>query len=86
MAGCNSANNLRTPRNSDKSSRRLAGEGVHVYVPRGDEEYAMAVGLRMLVQRRLVERREGGWAPAPGEEPVLRYYAASLTRSPRQAA
>lgn len=67
-------------------ARRLAAEGVRVYVPRGDEEYAMTVGLRMLVQRRLVVEAGGGWAVARGEEPVLRYYAASLARSPRQAA
>jgi len=66
--------------------RRLAGEGVHVYLPRGDEEYAMAVGLRMLVQRRIVEERDGGWTAVSGEEPLLRYYAAALARSPRQAA
>ena len=58
--------------------RRLAAEGAQVYLPRADEEYAAAVGLRMLTLRRLVEERDGGWAPAPGEEPLLRYYAASI--------
>jgi glycerol-3-phosphate O-acyltransferase len=63
---------------------RLEGAGAHVYVPRDDEEYAVAVGLRTLVQRRLVEEREGGWAPVAGELPLLRYYAnaiASLLRA-----
>jgi glycerol-3-phosphate O-acyltransferase len=60
--------------------RRLAGKGAHVYVPRADEEYAVAVGLRMLVQRHLVEERGGGWAPVAGELPVLRYYANAVAQ------
>jgi glycerol-3-phosphate O-acyltransferase len=58
--------------------RRLSAAGAHVYLPREDEAYAIEVGLRMLVQRRLVEERDGGWATAPGEAPLLRYYAAAL--------
>jgi len=55
--------------------RRLERSGAHVYVPRTDEEYATAVGVRMLTLRRLVEERDGGFAPAAGELPLLRYYA-----------
>jgi glycerol-3-phosphate O-acyltransferase len=58
--------------------RRLAASGAQVYLPRSDEEYASAVGLRMLTLRRLVEERDGGWVPAPGGEAVLRYYARSI--------
>jgi glycerol-3-phosphate O-acyltransferase len=58
--------------------RRLGAAGAHVYMPREDEAYAIEVGLRMLVQRRLVEERDGGWATARGEEPTLRYYAAAI--------
>jgi glycerol-3-phosphate O-acyltransferase len=58
--------------------RRLGAAGAHVYLPRDDEEYAVGVGLRMLVQRRLVEEREGGWVAVPEELPVLRYYAAAI--------
>jgi glycerol-3-phosphate O-acyltransferase len=58
--------------------RRLQGAGAHVYVPRTDEEYAVAVGLRMLALRRLVEERGGGWAPVESELPLLRYYANSI--------
>jgi glycerol-3-phosphate O-acyltransferase len=58
--------------------RRLAAAGAHVYVPRGDEEYAIAVGLRMLVQRRLVAEHGDGWVPVARELPVLRYYANAL--------
>ncbi len=58
--------------------RRLSATGAHVYLPREDEAYAIEVGLRTLVQRRLVVERDGGWAAAPGEGPVLRYYAAAI--------
>jgi glycerol-3-phosphate O-acyltransferase len=58
--------------------RRLQAAGAHVYLPRADEEYAMDVGLRMLVQRRLVEERGGGWVVAEGEAGVLRYYANAI--------
>ena len=58
--------------------RRLEASGSHVYVPRTDEEYATAVGLRMLTLRRIVEARDGGFAPVPAELPLLRYYAAAI--------
>jgi glycerol-3-phosphate O-acyltransferase len=58
--------------------RRLGSAGAHVYLPREDEAYAIEVGLRTLVERRLVEERDGGWVTAPGEGPVLRYYAAAI--------
>ncbi|MBK9518553.1 MAG: 1-acyl-sn-glycerol-3-phosphate acyltransferase [Anaeromyxobacter sp.] len=58
--------------------RRLSAAGAHVYLPREDEAYAIAVGLRMLVERRLVEEGPAGWAPVEAERPVLRYYAAAI--------
>jgi glycerol-3-phosphate O-acyltransferase len=56
-------------------ARRLEGEGAHVYVPRTDEEYATAVGLRMLTLRKVVAEGEAGFSAVPGEEALLRYYA-----------
>jgi glycerol-3-phosphate O-acyltransferase len=58
--------------------RRLTASGAHVYLPREDEAYAIEVGLRMLVERRVVQEREGGWVAAPGEAALLRYYAAAI--------
>ncbi|MGB5343502.1 MAG: glycerol-3-phosphate acyltransferase, partial [Thermoanaerobaculia bacterium] len=58
---------------------RLAAGGNHVYVPRHDREYAIDVGLRMLVLRRVVERDEEELlAVVPRELPLLRYYANSI--------
>jgi glycerol-3-phosphate O-acyltransferase len=50
-----------------------------VYVPRGDQDYAITVGLRMLTLRHLVEEdAQGLFRAAPGELPLLRYYARSI--------
>ena len=57
----------------------LERRGAHVYVPRGDQDYAITVGLRMLTLRHLVEEdAQGLFRAAPGELPLLRYYARSI--------
>jgi glycerol-3-phosphate O-acyltransferase len=56
---------------------RLAG--AHVYIPRQDLDYAVTVGLRMLTLRRLVEEKDGLFAPRSAELPLIRYYANSIT-------
>jgi glycerol-3-phosphate O-acyltransferase len=57
---------------------RLQAAGAHVYVPRGDLDYALTVGLRMLTLRHLVEEREGLFTAHPEELPLLAYYANSI--------
>ncbi len=58
---------------------RLEASGTHVYVPRNDREYAIDVGLRMLVLRRVVRRDDDGLLVVePGELTLLRYYANSI--------
>ena len=52
--------------------RQMGGQ---VFVPRADEEYAVDVGLRLLVLRRLVIDTDGIVQIAPGQDAVLRYYA-----------
>jgi glycerol-3-phosphate O-acyltransferase len=58
---------------------RLEAAGAHVYIPRKDLDYAVSVGLRMLTLRRLVEEKDGLYAPRAAELPVLRYYANSIS-------
>ncbi len=58
--------------------RRLSATGAHVYLPRGDEAYAAEVGLRMLVERRLVEERGDQVLVVERERPLLRYYANAI--------
>jgi len=52
--------------------------GAKLYVPRGDRDYAIHVGLRMLTLRRLVAERDGMFAAVPDERPLLAYYANSV--------
>jgi len=58
--------------------RELSDRGAHVYVPRKDQDYAIAVGLRMLTLRHLVEEKDGLYAARPEELPLLTYYANSV--------
>jgi glycerol-3-phosphate O-acyltransferase len=66
---------------------RVEAGGAHVYVPRADRDYALAVGLRMLTLRELVlEREEGLFVANPDELPLLRYYANSIAHLTEPAA
>ena len=57
---------------------RLEAGGAHVYIPRGDLDYALTVGLRMLRLRRLVDEKEGLFHAREAELPLLTYYANSI--------
>jgi glycerol-3-phosphate O-acyltransferase len=59
-------------------AQRLQQAGAHTYVPRGDWDYAIGAGLRMLVLRRLVRSSDGLHVADPAQLPVLRYYANSI--------
>jgi glycerol-3-phosphate O-acyltransferase len=56
----------------------LEARGAHIYVPRGDFDYALSVGLRMLRLRRLVEDRDGLDQARSSELELLRYYSNSI--------
>ncbi len=58
--------------------QRLEAGGARLYLPRGDWDYAIEAGLRMLTLRRLVDVQDGLHRPRPGEEAVIRYYANSI--------
>jgi glycerol-3-phosphate O-acyltransferase len=64
---------------------RLREAGAHVYIPRRDADYAVGVGLRMLVLRNLVVQEEGLYRAVPEELPLLRYYANSIAHLVRKA-
>jgi len=59
-------------------AQRLAASGSHVHIPRGDQDYAIEVGLRMLRLRHLVEEVDGLYRVKSGELPLLNYYANSI--------
>jgi glycerol-3-phosphate O-acyltransferase len=58
--------------------RRLEAAGAHIYVPRGDLDYAVSVGLRMLTLRRIVREEEGLYRGNPADTDVLAYYANAI--------
>jgi len=58
--------------------RSLEARHARLYLPRGDWDYAVGAGLRMLVQRHLVEVTEGLYRAREAEAPLLRYYANSI--------
>ena len=52
--------------------------GAKLYLPRGDRDYAIHVGLRMLALRHMVEEREGMYSATADERRLLAYYANSV--------
>lgn len=56
----------------------LETNGSYVHIPRGDRDYAVEAGLRVLRERKLVTFDDGTYAIVPAEMHLLRYYANSL--------
>jgi glycerol-3-phosphate O-acyltransferase len=59
-------------------SQQFAAAGTHVHIPRGDQDYAIEVGLRMLRLRHLVEEVDGLYRVNAEETELLDYYANSI--------
>jgi len=57
---------------------RLEKAGAHIYVPRADHDYAIGVGLRMLLLRRIVTEQDGLYRASAGEDALLAYYANAI--------
>lgn len=63
----------------------LEAQGHRAYIPRGDYNYAVDVGVRMLTLRNILVDKEGVLTANPDEHPLLQYYSnsiAHLTRGP----
>ena len=56
----------------------LHARGAHSHIPRADLDYAVEVGLRMLLLRSLVVETDDGLVVAPGEHAVLEFYANAI--------
>lgn len=56
----------------------LEASGAHIHLPRGDRDYAISTGLRMLTLRHLVREDAGVFQAVIGEEVILAYYANSI--------
>jgi glycerol-3-phosphate O-acyltransferase len=58
--------------------RRLIASGAHIHIPRADQDYAIEVGMRMLLLRHFVLEEDGLYRANPREEILLRYYANAI--------
>jgi glycerol-3-phosphate O-acyltransferase len=58
--------------------QRLHAAGARLYLPRGDWDYAVSAGLRMLTLRHLVDHTDGLYRVRAGETALLAYYANSI--------
>jgi glycerol-3-phosphate O-acyltransferase len=58
--------------------RRLQCTRAHVHIPRQDQEYAVDVGLRMLLLRRMLIHEDGVYRVNPEERRLLTYYANAI--------
>ncbi len=59
-------------------AERFEAAGAKVYIPRKDRDYAIVVGLRMLLLRHLIEEKDGLFQARAEEATTLRYYANSI--------
>lgn len=64
----------------------LKAGGSYVHIPRADFDYAVDVGLRMVLMRRLVVMDDGLYHAVPDQMAVLRYYANAIAHLPQPAA
>jgi len=58
---------------------RLEKNGAHIYLPRRSFDYAVRVGLRMLVLRHLVQKEGDRVRAVPAELDLLEYYANAIS-------
>jgi glycerol-3-phosphate O-acyltransferase len=56
----------------------MAAHGAHVHMPRGDMDYAVEVGLRLLEARKILKRKDGHFFVNPPDRPILTFYANSI--------
>ncbi len=62
---------------------RLEKRGAYIHIPRRDREYAIDVGLRMLLLRRIILEADGSYRINPAEAPLAAYYANSIAHLDR---
>ena len=56
----------------------LERRGAYVHIPRGDHDYEVTAGLRMLTLRHFVDETDGLYRAREGAYEMLRYYANSI--------
>ncbi len=64
----------------------MEARGAHIHMPRDDLDYAVEVGLRLLLLRKLIVETDGGIIINPPDRPILRFYANSIAHLSGQLA
>jgi glycerol-3-phosphate O-acyltransferase len=62
---------------------RLERRGAYIHIPRQDREYAVEVGLRTLLRRRIILQQDGQYRVNPAENALLAYYANAIAHLDR---
>ena len=62
--------------------KSLEAQGVQVYLPRADRDYAVRVGLRMLLLRHMVLETDGLYRINPVDRQLASYYANAIAHLP----
>ncbi|MFU8865372.1 MAG: 1-acyl-sn-glycerol-3-phosphate acyltransferase [Rhodobacterales bacterium] len=64
----------------EAAAQNLVGDlpQAHLHMPRQDTGYLVEAGLRLLLQRHLVQERDGMLRLVPAQRSVVEYYAASI--------
>lgn len=57
---------------------QLEAKGYRAYIPRGDREYSVTVGIRMLTLRHILIEQQGIYSANPKDSHLLDYYANSI--------
>lgn len=58
---------------------RLLSKGAYMHIPRKNLDYAVVVGLRMLILRRALVLKDGTYYFEPAQEELIRYYANAIS-------
>ncbi len=56
----------------------MEARGAHIHMPRDNLDYAVEVGLRLLLLRKLIGETAGKFTVNPPDRPVLGFYANSI--------
>ncbi len=56
----------------------MEASGAHIHMPRDDLDYAVEVGLRLLLLRNLITETDGQYRINPPDRPILIFYANSI--------
>ena len=57
----------------------MEAAGAHMHVPRGDPDYGLEVGVRMLTLRRIIKEKDGAYVFLPGGKELATYYANAIS-------